>query len=1086
MMRRTLALLVFVFALCFSQGAMADSEATCGIDKSGNIIPGDPSICEEDIAFGMLHDMFPSIMADILPFVKLGEFSAVSGKHELGRVSGEYHGDRVAFVLFEFFYKLVLLCVSIYVGLMLLSALGRVLKGQPIGEKEQHRDNLKTWTIGGIAGGVFLIPFKNMYIGQLVIFSFAIGALAFANSFMSFFLAAQQNSLTSTFETERVESVSDGRFIDRHDYLADRHYRQLTEANLCLVETTGFVMTRFADTFTSTEQVEKTATCLAGEAETVNVMRTANFDENQPAGVTAILSSDKKRDGNRHFRELAGLSFMTQASRAPSCGDVVSPHPLPSVRCGSVEVHAPDWLKNPLVRVWGDYEGLNAHLYKLAYALDPSMSPAQIKEVLASSWKTLSNRLKEALKKAADLEIADGEDMVTVNNAITKKRAALEAALFDKNQTHFKNAALMLHQEANNVLAFGRITDLKVRLAPSYSGGYAGSVTPYGAPSMIPQERNADVVGAPHLKGLYYHLSRARELAMLVRTAQCQDQQYGLEAAEKVATALGENAFPLSGDAHFRCVDIDTRKVSGYTPEWRELAPDVLRDTARAAIQKQLKAYGEKWREYVGDYADTRRAVEASFQSVVEDMDGGNWWIDLRQRGYLAMADYAFMVNRKVNDYKKDIRLLTNHFTTGASYHDKHYISESVYASYNTDQYYPEYMTGAELMHSTAPLSKQVDGLVGRHHWLAAREQMMRTTTLNDDHFSFDEILVTMTDVFTPLSRMGISTIKNAKSMTECPTDPQKCPFPLTDPVIELTLMGHDMVEAGAGFASLVIGLRLASHTVQGMDKGVQSFIGSGGSLSDSMGKWMDRFGGASQIASETSKKLTGITDILFALFGKIVMLYIAIGAVLAYLLPAVPKIYIYMQYIAWLMVVVMSAFSIMLMTLYWLRYREKRDVIKQASSHYGVEMALKPLFSLISILFAWFFFYAVSFLTGITIGWVWALPIGQEGGGFLRALLDPLFFIMIIGVVYFVGLRYAYSLMDDLTGQLLSHLGVNNQKTNDKVSTFIKAVLYDQVMAKGEKFGGAFKARDKRRDALDQRFDNAARVMEKYNEKNR
>jgi hypothetical protein len=175
--------------------------------------------------------------------------------------------------------------------------------------------------------------------------------------------------------------------------------------------------------------------------------------------------------------------------------------------------------------------------------------------------------------------------------------------------------------------------------------------------------------------------------------------------------------------------------------------------------------------------------------------------------------------------------------------------------------------------------------------------------------------------------------------------------------------------------------------------------------------------------------------------------LFMALGAALAYLLPLVPKIYLYLGFVSWLMVFVMASFSIMLLSLFWIRFHEKRDLIRTALLHYGIELAFKPTFNLLAVFFAAYFFYVVAFIVGGTMSFVWDLSSDKDS--FLMPYIEIIFILLVVTFVYIIGLRYVYQLMDDLAGEILSRLGVQNKKVKDKVSDFIKAILFDAAQEK-------------------------------------
>jgi hypothetical protein len=294
--------------------------------------------------------------------------------------------------------------------------------------------------------------------------------------------------------------------------------------------------------------------------------------------------------------------------------------------------------------------------------------------------------------------------------------------------------------------------------------------------------------------------------------------------------------------------------------------------------------------------------------------------------------------------------------------------------------------------------------------------------------------------------RLGIDLSGGEKTLKKCMDNPLDCPYPLTDPVVELSLMGHDMLDKAYTFYGIALVARL-SIEVAGVAKKSNSMqtIGQHLDLKDTKGG--ASLAGPMKGMVTLLKEVGGIANLVYNVLGNIMAVFFALGLVLAYLLPFLPKIYLYFGFISWIMVLVMASFSVFLWSLYLIRFKERRDVIKTAGYHYGVELMFKPTFNLIAVIFAWYFFYVVAFVIGVTMGWVFALPVSGEGH-MLREYIDVLFIILMVAMVYFVGLKYCYQLMDDLSGELLEKLGVRNKKVKDELSTLLKAVLYEKAQS--------------------------------------
>ena len=81
---------------------------------------------------------------------------------------------------------------------MFISQGVRVLKGDDLNDASEGKDTPMSTAGGVIAGSMFLLPYKNFFVGQMVVFSLGIGALSMANFFYSMFLSGNQAIFVQT------------------------------------------------------------------------------------------------------------------------------------------------------------------------------------------------------------------------------------------------------------------------------------------------------------------------------------------------------------------------------------------------------------------------------------------------------------------------------------------------------------------------------------------------------------------------------------------------------------------------------------------------------------------------------------------------------------------------------------------------------------------------------------------------------------------------------------------------------------------------------------------------------------------------
>jgi hypothetical protein len=1026
------------------------SQTNCGVTISNDLIPGDGTLCEGDIAFGMLYELFPSIFAELLPVWELSRFGNVAGADDVPTLLGEYRGDQVFFVLFDLFYNLVLLCIGTYLIVLVLSVCGRLLKGEDLGDPNSGKDTPKSWILGGLAGGVFLVPFKNFFLGQLLIFSLAIAALSMANFAYSLFLSGNQSvfeNVSNYSERELAINVKKDGVQYRHDFMADHFYRYLANVGMCKIRSSESILSGASPQ--TVELYDRARACTVGSAPLSSLPNMWDFDDRPPPFMWGKTStSTSSNGGNYLYGTIDEFSFKSVSSSGEYCR--IEDEFLPDYECGEINVNGPDWSRNPLVLLLDDPAVIGEHIQRINNAIGPNSSPSEIKSILLGQWTSMKSVLYSALLAAWD-ESNDDDSLIALDNEVVRKSAALEKSLVDNARPHFRQASQFLHQEAMNALTFGNAFHARsLRLSTSHYQGFSDFS------SLIEQTVKSD------------------KLTELMLKIQCNSYQSSHPGASQTADFLNAIIDNPGAASHAKCLDVENRTVRELNPDYATEDVEVIRQRAIARHDELSLALKVEWDALVSTLSDQRSAVESSFNETSRTDGGAEWWVNLRQKGYLSAADYAISASSVVTTQKRSLKQIVNNFSVSALRYDESQISLNLAGEYTNDRLFRPTSHGAgEALLLTNLLGDRVDTLISDSEWLVKQEMLIRgQPMIADTSGFFNKISSTFELPSTYLDRLGVSLSQNAKNEEACLLDPSGCPFPLSDPLIELTLFGHDMVDASFGFFAIALPAKALSEIDLSM-------LGSGKKNTGNLNK----SAGLDKLLKYTSKILDirRIIDLMFNVFSSIMTAVFLIGVMLAYLLPLIPKIYLYLQFISWLMVVVMSSFAVLLWSLFWIRFNEKRDILKSAGFHYGVELLFKPLFSLIAVLFAWYFFYVIAFSIGVGSELLWTMSHGATGAGNYLSILMTL---IMITMLYAIGLHYAYDLVDNINAEIMKRLGLKDIRDKQELGDFLKAMLFD---AAKDKLGSANDFMSQRGTAkkitdLKSRSNSAGQAITRYN----
>jgi hypothetical protein len=997
-----------------------ENTTSCGVDM-GRVIPADGSICREDIAFGMIYEMFPTLFDTLLPFWQLTAFNEISNTPETPDLKGEYYGNDVFFVLFQLFYKLVLYCIGLYLVVIALSVLIRWIRGDSITEKTPMKDNAKSWVLGAGIGGTFLIPIKSFFVGQMIVFTLGIGAISMANFTYSVIMAGNQTLFGEGLEPTRVtQEVTPEGTINRHHYLADHYYKYLSRMHLCRNESTSYQLSGMLTSMNSPGHIDTFTTCAKGVNSPV-FAKDWGLASPGPFVWSTVTNNSNPVNGSHVTRDITQIQFESRPRRSLEC-ELGGSGAL-NYSCGSITINNPDWTESPLIELLDTPNILFQSLEDLSGKINPSMSPDAVFNAVQSSWQEMDATLRESLVQSwrDNKSLEDEGVFVGVNNEVMRKRDALRKALMQDNRPLFMQASRMYHQAAMNILMFGNSSGYRIVQGSDW------------------------VDFTENKENFKFHWDKSRELSDIVMDIQCVSNHVGLLESDLMLKFYNGESNRIPQEASARCLNVSENEVREYRKEWDRLSTVELTEKVQERKRELQENLSDKWDSTVEHLAKQRASIEKSFAESMQDEERQSWWTRLRKQGYLSAGDYAQIMNAEVNGYKREVKSLVNNFAADPMFYGDKYISQDIALSFSVDSGYPSYSAGEMSLINTRPEYNRVDPLVGSYHWVSAQESMLRQKSLNLQNFEFSDLLAAWNTGGTYLDRLGIDLYQEGKNEEACLENPEMCPFPLTDPIVELSLMGHDMLDMSIQFYSVAIPMKVLKRmsptgghdgAIGGMISKIRSSMGENKVLS-----------GAASLVGGVSSLMGHMVDFIYGTLSGVMGLFMALGAALAYLLPLVPKIYLYLGFVSWLMVLVMASFSIMLLSLFWIRFHEKRDLIRTALLHYGIELAFKPTFNLLAVFFAAYFFYVVAFIVGGTMSFVWDLSSDKDS--FLMPYIEIIFILLVVTFVYIIGLRYVYQLMDDLAGEILSRLGVQNKKVKDKVSDFIKAILFDAAQEK-------------------------------------
>jgi hypothetical protein len=1037
--------LILLFMVSNHVGA-ADSFSACG-NIDGVVTPGDPTICKEDKAVSLLKGVFPKIYDEVLELTNLEDHTVSDAVGERKDTRSDIVFERV----YLLFWDLATWLFGIYLIIYALDIAGKKIRGEPL-----YENSGGSWNIakGIVIGSSLLIPYKTFFSGQLFIFALSAAALGSSNILLSVFLHAQQTQIEAAWSStlESSPKFKPAWIEDRHHFYARAMYNHLVQMELCRKVSSDFQMAAVPSSVDNYKDALRYRGCAYGTTKNVKLNKLANTSNSmiingakKHGDAPAFVSVDVSAVGRAvstsfSHSELSTVTFGVNPENSNKCEfENIAPS---AFSCGTISITHPQWELNPFVKLIG-LSKINKIVDGVSSGFSGDMSGEDVHYLTFSGWEKLEQLAQDQLELWTPDIVHSIDD--TIEKTMEKRaeeKSARELVRF-KNNEPLRQLASFYHLSVMNAVTVGKIEiqNPLIDVQAVVSGEYP-----------VFEERLSD---ASSLAPLLFHFDKSKNLADDIEEMQCFMYNYSLHDSEKVLPYLSGDHETISGKYQFRCVDYENLIVVGLQEPSE--ADDVRRERLVNLYNTKVSEFKVSMENNIVKMASHRRGVEKSMSSAIASVRGENIWVRIRQEGFLSMATYMFALNTEMEMNAEHVSYLVNNLDVSSVNADQHMISNDLKYSFEKNEWmFPWYNEGLNALSTVGIEFSTVDSLVDRQDWIRIaldnkRQAIIRTGGVSE----IESMLGGIFDINNKVNNLGIDNGTKDGYQERCLADPRECPFPTKDPFLELTQLGHTLVNTSAGFFSVYFAVKgiTATSALRGKAGDVSKKIfdkfsklnkQTGSVSNNGMLKSVGGlFGKGFKMVSDTFGLMDKVMGALMSSLGLVMVLLFIIGVFLAYVLPLIPYLYIYLNFVAWVMVVFMASFSVFLWAMYWTRFQENKDMLLRSMYHYGGQILLKPVLSLTSLLFAWYFFYAASFFIGMTLG---GFLNSSGGDNWIADIYHSLFKWFIVVVVYFYALKYIMGSIDDMTSDMLSKLGIEEKSSKDRVNDIIKLVLYEKA----------------------------------------
>jgi hypothetical protein len=296
-----------------------------------------------------------------------------------------------------------------------------------------------------------------------------------------------------------------------------------------------------------------------------------------------------------------------------------------------------------------------------------------------------------------------------------------------------------------------------------------------------------------------------------------------------------------------------------------------------------------------------------------------------------------------------------------------------------------------------------------------------------------------------------------------CASNPVECPIPKQNPFIQLNAVGHYFITNATAYYTTVLAVSIIPHiyskrnTSQLEQDELKSMYKDG-----TVGEISDVSDEASDAAkkSKSIKKKFGIIDMLSAFieFLNVFMFFILLsGIMMAYLIPLLPFFYFLIGFLNWFVLIIKLFFVAPVWAAYYINYEENKEKLNSFLKNQLLEVILKPLFMVASLIFIWSLYAALIFFINMTI-----TPILKSlyTDGLIMSIISTIILSVLFLFIIYILTSKVFDILNDVYVKMFA--AIESRVSNEESEEFNQLIKYIAIKQGVEhaqkaikKFGG-------------------------------
>lgn len=1077
LLKKYLTIIFMVFAIFSANISLASSinptipKSDCGVDA--NVVKlFDGEICEQDMAFRMLYKMFPTTIEHLVfPIIK-PEYLHLVPQHEEQNLHIYQTQELIFFEIFKSTNKIGFFIIGIFVTwhFLFLGLIRSANDGSFLGNSWKTSSVLTKYGI--LTFLLFPMSSTGILVIHVVLLSIIILGISFANYFWGVYLNYLQVGEDAIDISTTEDSVVDQKaekgeefeeLTSRYDhnyFYAYSYAKELSKIALCKRRTEKLI---FLGTmpFISDSNYSDVNSCLVNDvnaaswfedtmvrnstnhfAHYFNEQTAYNFSEKEEFG---LFSSALKPKSDQRFYSTSRIEFKNKdytQCQSTSNNKFTSQE----YNCGTLKASIPE-IPNGNIKIAINFSDFYSEYVKASNSVMSSNDPSSAVE---SSWSAVSNSIDR---------LFDNDQVL--NN-------------FKHNQSMIKkNVSYYFHQMLMNDAILGNVNYTMTK------------VDDQASLSTMSTQGNFN-------KLIEQYLSKADEIAKGIEHMACLRNAKLYKNANQAKKLLDSYAAgsPENISAYnTSCLDVTDFTVLGVDPiplleqdEKGEILDNKIESeyaNAKDAAIDNLLALTETIRK-------KREAIEKSFYLSIINSPSNDMVNNLRKEGWAVSGGYMLkLLKEKELDGKLRKALQSSSVAKAVT------LSNQMLPSLNTEEILKS--SDAELFSEWMDLTPYTSSVLDATTLKPARNDLkyvdsasyLKTKIFdsmhkanNDDTGASDllDMLFSANLVNEMKAVVGIDA-KGELSMdqiSEC-INPDKadnvdCPMNLTNPIIDITNLGHSLINMAIWLMLPAIMAGLAEIGVYAAIKmsGKYKNDGTLKSTSRTPDSGTDKATNEKEVKDgklDKEKRYKGIGALeniasFLNVLARLLLLFagflLTVGFTLAYVIPLIPFIAFTIAFLSWVVI----SLEILIIAPIWLSFlfriedsNKPSTELYMAGFNFVMQMLFRPSLIVIAIVVGWSLFSVVFMAINFTM----AAFIGIfNQSGFIMGLVYGILIIIAYSLVIYVAIKQIFDLMIVMPNKIFTKIGVQpldssfENRAKDQISNFTMAGIGSSKLMSG------------------------------------